>query len=320
MPFAIRKIDFLGIGAQKAGTTALHHYLNGHPELCLPSAKELHFFDNEHLMRKPRFYREPLYHTNFIACNQGRLKGEITPCYMFETNYVERFYAYNPELKLIVILRDPVHRAYSHWNMHHKNGTESRTFMQAIRDELTHGYRGKHDAYLHRGLYAKQLKNFLSYFSWDQVLILLQDDLMNQPQLTLNEIDRPLLSELKVNHRPTIIQFSDTMPNHLVKRLIDSLKRGELVYLKTGRRSSFKGCGNSLLGLFYIKILTLMKKVMWPLKLDIELRLNNGHDWVYLLILELEPFISDYYWDYDDGCFFYLKQHASKSILSDLST
>ena len=184
----LKKVDFFVVGAQKSGTTALHNYLFNHPDLCLPLRKELHFFDSEEMMKKPQIYRETRYHWAFKNCPLNTLRGEVTPCYMYDLAYIERIHTYNPRSKLIAILRDPALRAYSHWNMQQQKGIESRDFLSAINDELTFGCVDKRFAYLSRGLYFRQIANIAKYFSKGQLLLLLHDNLLLHPLSTLNKI------------------------------------------------------------------------------------------------------------------------------------
>jgi hypothetical protein len=181
------------IGAQKSGTTALDSYLRFHPEIGLPVKKELHHFNNERNSRLPEAIRNTYYHQFFPDFdNPDKLLGESTPNYMMYPHYMDRIHAYNPALKLVVILRDPVSRAYSHWNMQRDNGIEHRSFEGAvmmnfidIKNEIPTDYRF---TYLQRGEYAQQLKYINTLFPREQVLVLFQQDLRTNPLDTMNQI------------------------------------------------------------------------------------------------------------------------------------
>jgi hypothetical protein len=188
-----RKLDFIIIGAQKSGTSALDKYLRFHPKIGLSSNKELHHFNNERVYRLPARLRTIHYHRFFPDFKHpGKILGEATPNYMVEPVFMDRIHAYNPALKLIVILRDPVSRAYSHWNMQRDRGFEARSFDQAIEDNLKEIHAGVFTdprfTYLKRGEYASQIKYIQTLFPQEQLLILFQQDLLKEPLDTLNQI------------------------------------------------------------------------------------------------------------------------------------
>jgi hypothetical protein len=222
-----RKLDFLIIGAQKSGTSALDIYLRFHPDIGLPSYKELHHFNNERVYRLPATLRDIHYHRFFPDFKHpGKILGEATPNYMVEPVVMDRIHAYHPALKLIVILRDPVSRAYSHWNMQRDRGIEARSFDQAIEDNLTEIQAGaitdSRFTYLKRGEYASQLKYIQTLFPQEQLLILFQQDLLKQPLDTLNQITDFLgtspykrVNALQVHRRDYLEPMSASAKNKL---------------------------------------------------------------------------------------------------------
>lgn len=108
-------IDFVIAGTQKGGTTALDRYLRKQPGIAMASRKEIHFFDDEE-----NFQIQPVdyttYYANFVARSPARLRGESTPIYMYWKAVAPRMARYNPALKVIIVLRNPITRAFSHWN------------------------------------------------------------------------------------------------------------------------------------------------------------------------------------------------------------
>jgi hypothetical protein len=187
------KVSFIVAGVQKAGTTALDLYLREHPELCLPrEGKELHFFDTDWF-----FATEPVdyvpYHRAFDPRPPQRLLGEVTPAYMYWPAAAERIARYNPAMKLILVLRNPITRAFSHWNMARQLKREPLTFLEAVRAEperrrqLPLG-RAKRYTYVERGLYAQQLRRLGQYFPPAQMLIFKSEELQDQPAAALARI------------------------------------------------------------------------------------------------------------------------------------
>jgi Sulfotransferase domain len=203
------KPRFLIIGAQKAGTTALYHYLAQHPNVRPPSEKELFFFSPElfedwpqHPYHRilcgqtgrdffdPQIYPKAAawYHSHFPLPHKlggDRITYEASPEYLYYPAAAERIFKYDREMKLIAILRDPVERAFSAWNMYCSFGSrrpfvyaprrETREFDEAVRDEingLNSGTTRLDPGYVRRGLYYEQLLRYLQLFKREQILIL----------------------------------------------------------------------------------------------------------------------------------------------------
>jgi len=157
------RVDFVIGGTQKGGTSALDSFLRQHPEICMPSTKkELHFFDRED---ENTDYNK--YHANFKPKPQRRVIGEASPIYMYWETAPYRIWKYNPKMKWILALRNPVERAFSAWNMETKRGKEKLTFGEAIEKEpkrcrealpLQH----RIYSYVDRGFYAHQVRRLFN--------------------------------------------------------------------------------------------------------------------------------------------------------------
>lgn len=178
------------IGAQKSGTSALDTFLRSHPQLGFASSKELHFFDADRLFdRQPNY---AAYHAHFEPDGGAALYGETTPNYLYWPPCAARIHAYNPGMRLIALLRNPVERAHSHWAMDRQRGYDRLPFPLAIRAELLgrrtvrRSYRKY--AYIARGLYAPQLERFLALFPREQLLVLRNSDLRERHQDTLDRV------------------------------------------------------------------------------------------------------------------------------------
>src|SRR2546422_639813 len=129
----IERLDFIVAGAQKCGTTALHYQLKKHPQIALPSKEELHFFDDEERFAKGVNYQD--MHDSFRSSSRAVAVGESTPVYLYWRPAIERIWNYSKEIKLIILLRNPVDRAFSHWNMQRERGYEPLDFLDAIKAE-----------------------------------------------------------------------------------------------------------------------------------------------------------------------------------------
>jgi hypothetical protein len=157
----------------------------------MPKKKELHYFDrDENFRTKPNY---GVYHYKFVGCTTGQLLGEVTPDYIYWRDALPRMWQYNPDLKIIVLLRDPISRAYSHWNMQRSRGADTRPFLTAVQeeDETCRTFRPKQCkkfSYVKRSMYSGQLTRMWEFFSPDQTLILKSDDLLSDPHTTLSRV------------------------------------------------------------------------------------------------------------------------------------
>lgn len=185
------QVSFLIAGAQKGGTTALFDYLTEYPDIALADEKELHFFDDEGQDWAAPDYAA--YHARFPAAD-GRPCGEATPIYTYWPNSLERICAYNPAMKLIVVLRDPVQRAWSHWRMEYARGPETEPFAWCIREGRQRLFAaepwGHHRefSYVERGFYGEQVERLLGLFPRKQLLFLRSDDLRRDPAAVLGRV------------------------------------------------------------------------------------------------------------------------------------
>lgn len=188
--------DFLIIGAQKAGTTSLHAYLCQHTSVAPPVTKEIHFFDNE-------FHRGlGWYRAHFRRVVPRALSGEATPYYLFHPLAPQRVAEALPDSQLIVVLRDPIDRAFSHHNHERALGFEHLPFERAldaearrlegeeerlIADPRHRSFSHQHHSYLGRGRYAEQLERWFECCGEDRILVLSAEDLFAEPERVLRE-------------------------------------------------------------------------------------------------------------------------------------
>jgi hypothetical protein len=184
-----RKVDFVVAGAQKAGTTALDYYLRQHPEIGMAGCKEVHFFDNdEHFHNSPPPY--DVYHAAFQGSASRKIWGEVTPIYMYWREAPRRLWEYNPSLKIVIVLRNPIERAYSAWNMERDRNADPLPFWDAIQSERKRRreatpHQQRHYSYVDRGFYTKQLRRIWKYFPREQTLVLRHENLRADPLATL---------------------------------------------------------------------------------------------------------------------------------------
>jgi hypothetical protein len=178
--------NFFVIGAQKSGTTALHHYLICHPDIYLPEGKETKFFaDDSRFARGLEHYEK----THFSGWGAGKAVGEIDPDYMFFDNAMKRIADCLDisKIKFVMLLRNPAERAFSHYLMTYRRGLETRPFEEAIALENKRLKGGEyfatmHFSYVSRGYYYTQIQRVLKHIDPSQLMITFTEDLKNSPE------------------------------------------------------------------------------------------------------------------------------------------
>ena len=192
------RIAFLVGGAQKAGTSALAQYLRGSPGLQLPTDKEAHVFDapdfNDNGSAADIDARSA---DRFPPARPGALLGDATPFYLFHPRCVARIARYNPAMRWIVLLRDPVERARSHHHMERERGHErlplwlaallERWRLRGHAEDFARGSRLRRFSYRARGDYARQLDVLYAHFPRDRVLLMRSERLRSDPETCVRE-------------------------------------------------------------------------------------------------------------------------------------
>jgi Sulfotransferase domain len=200
--------DYLIIGAQRAGTTSLHRYLVQHPAVrTLLRTKGVHFFDTAY-GRGLGWYASH-FPTRLTARRVARRQGtglrtgEASPYYLFHPHVPGRVAEHLPGVKLIALLRDPVQRAWSHYQHEVARGFETRPFEAAIEAEparlageterllaepLYNSFAHQHHSYLARGHYADQLDRWRARFAPEQLLVLSSERFFADPERSFRRV------------------------------------------------------------------------------------------------------------------------------------
>jgi hypothetical protein len=205
--------SFMIIGTQKGGTTALHEYLIQHPKLIAPKKKELHFFDTYNKLDFKRYLKQfpKKYLTNKISF-------ESTPRYLYYPGVARNIYRYNSKMKLIILLRDPVKRAYSAWNMYKQMSMSNHmvnffkkneekcpneqiytllckteefpAFEEWTTFELENEVNAEwiEPSIIRRGYYSEQIKEYLKIFDREQLLFIDSETLKKDTLGVLNTV------------------------------------------------------------------------------------------------------------------------------------
>lgn len=191
--------NFLIIGTQKGGTNSLYNYLIQHPKVAPASGKEIHYFDFN--------FDKALdwYQSQFADVAPDIIAGEGSPYYLYHPLVPQRVYDLYPEVKLIVLLRNPADRAISHYYWEVRIGCESLSLAEAIAAESTrlagetekivtegtyYSFNHQHYSYLARGIYVEQLQNWMKIFPREQFLILKSEDFFNHPPATMEKVEQ----------------------------------------------------------------------------------------------------------------------------------
>ena len=199
--------DFYLIGAQKCGTSALYDYLVQHPCIHPCSTKEPRFFD-KYFNRGINWYKtcypttlkkyieSKIFHRKFLT-------GEATERYLEHPHVTKRIEEITPNAKFIIMLRNPIDRAYSHYNMRYKSKKEDLSFEKAIESEKDRtqneykkmlkdeNYYSKdyfHHSYLERGIYIEKLKRWMEVFPKEQFMIIQSEDFFKDPNKIYNQV------------------------------------------------------------------------------------------------------------------------------------
>jgi len=206
------KVNFIGIGTQKAGTSWLAEAINEHPDIYIHPKKEAHFFNKE------KFYINRFHYERTFKSNKEKIIGEITPAYISEENVAKRIFEYNSKVKLIAILRDPTERCISQYKMEMSRGTIENN--SGLWDAFQRGL-PKYGPMRERGLYKEQLERFYKYFNKKQLLVLQYEDLKENPSafikhvFTFLEVDNtftPSCLNTNIKHK------KDTTRNLIIKK------------------------------------------------------------------------------------------------------
>lgn len=197
----IPRVGFIVAGTQKGATTSLHQTLNQHDEIQMAVAKELHFFNKDKYFKWPlkilrkRYYLA--YERNFISGTSNKIWGETTPDYMYIPEVAHRVCEYNPDMKWIIVLRHPVYRAFSSWNMMRSRqpapriDKERMSFADALKGEANRLKSVEHRiayGYLDRSCYSEQIRRIHRYFGIDNVFVTTSPKFRLYPEKVAGEI------------------------------------------------------------------------------------------------------------------------------------
>ena len=196
------KVDFFVLGVARGGTTSLYNYMQQHPAIFLPKVKECNFFSEVNSLDK-EVYLDPdpgkeyhmkiikdaaIYKNLFEDATPDQIKGEVSPSYLWDRNTAKRIHDHNPNAKLLISLRNPIERAFSHYQMHYQTGHEKEDSFEAAIKAPKNAIWGGGNMYLEMSLYYEQLTPYFELFDRKNIMVLVSEEWTARNGEALNEI------------------------------------------------------------------------------------------------------------------------------------
>lgn len=251
--------NFFVVGAPKCGTSSLHYYLKQHPEIFMPERKELHFFGKDLRFVKGERISEPAYLAEFTPSANHKRIGEASVWYLYSQRAAEEIYRFDPDARIIVMLRNPVDMMYSlHSQFLYECNEDLESFEAAVQAETSrrNALRIPPGIYFREGLYyhqvvqyAEQVRRYIDLFGADRVHIVAFEEFQQDPLKIYIEVlkflevwpgFRPRVRVVNPNKQvrfrslqfflnnppPFVLQLSRwLLPTPLRHSLVDGLKR-----------------------------------------------------------------------------------------------
>ena len=217
--------NFMCIGTAKSGTTSLYNILKQHSEIYLPSFKEPHFFDITSTYQKGlKWYID----TYFNNVKQEKCIGDFTPTYLFESESAKRIYNdLGSDVKFIVILRNPVHRAYSHYLHSKRDLHEDLSFTNAIKKESQRIKQGDYlsrfrFSYISQGRYYNMLLEYFKFFPKENFLIInFEDEFLAKRNETISKV----LSFLEISSENINVDIKSNQASEPRSKILKNIMR-----------------------------------------------------------------------------------------------
>lgn len=237
--------NFIIVGAPKAGTTSLYYYLAEHPEVYMSSEKEPNFFSKGEIEKQNLYYKKRNVETVeeyiklFKNVKNEKAVGEASVSYLYYQEVPQKIKRIIPDAKIIIALRSPVERAFSHYLMDLRLGYIELSFEDVVYKRVEHKYLNLfYQQYVELGFYFEQVTRYIKCFGRDQIKIILFEDLKNKPKETISNLYRFLgvkekfLPHFESRHNvfklPKNRLFSRIYSIHGLRKVISSLMSGKL--------------------------------------------------------------------------------------------
>lgn len=206
--------SFLIVGAQKSGTTSLHAILAEHPQANMSTIKEVNYFINE-----SKYKRGLGYYASFFEDRKSRVSGESSPGYLCHPGVAEKIKKDLGNIRIIILLRDPVKRGFSQYWDNRRHLSEWMSEEQIIQNCLESNYVPGRRGYFSRGVYAPQVKKYFDLFGQDNVKVVFLEELVKDQKRELSEIYKflGLDTDKGFDHLPPASNASQIWENDLYR-------------------------------------------------------------------------------------------------------
>lgn len=199
----LRNRNLFIVGAAKSGTTALYYLLSQHPGICIPIVKEPNYFSNIATNSDPVkpgsgpgdggtvwIRNQEEYHKLYNAERHHTLKLDASVSYLYSTTAASQIASYDPESKIIIVLRNPIERAFSHYKHLLRDGRETVSFSEAVKLEQNRMQKGWEFSWhlTNMGMYHDQVLRYLDHFGREQVRIFLFEDIKDNISAVIEHI------------------------------------------------------------------------------------------------------------------------------------
>ncbi|KLV05830.1 hypothetical protein ABT56_09825 [Photobacterium aquae] len=228
----MKRVNLFIVGGQKCGTTALASFLQQHPDICLVDGKEAHIFDFMPVEQRCEQTLDQAYGQLTSHYQGERYLCDATPIYSYWQDIHGDLVEYSPDAKIIFMLRDPVERAVSQYQMEYGRGTEDKGIIEAFISESyrlkrAQGDRSQHSSwrlhsYIDRGFFSHQYDNLLKHFAPEQILLIHNQSLRKYHDKTLEKVfDFLELPNCKIPEKTVFSgKYSETGPTVKLAKLI----------------------------------------------------------------------------------------------------
>ena len=206
------KPNFFLIGAAKCGTTSMYAYLRQHPNIFMPKMKEPNYFSSDSLIKfRKRIKSEKEYFQLFKNVKDEKMIGEASPTYLYSKVAAENIKRFNPESRIIIMLRNPVDAICSMYHMRVRNGLEHILYLdEALAKEIKLDMLNSSNQtcnYIEHVQFSQQITRYTTFFDKNKIHFILLDDLKDNPIIVLQrvfeflQVDSSFLPDLQI-HNP----------------------------------------------------------------------------------------------------------------------